>query len=78
MVGGRVQTATKKSNSNLTEKHFFACEWLISFACEWLINRFESLISDFFHLPLEMKITLDLLFFNFCKCVQKLWCVYHK
>jgi hypothetical protein len=57
------------SNSNLTEH--------IYFACEWLVNSFESLISDIRNLPLEMEITLDFFLFNFHKCGQKLWCVYH-
>jgi hypothetical protein len=52
------------SNSNLTEH--------IYFSCEWLVKSLESLITDLHHIPIEMKITLDLLFFNFHKCVQKL------
>jgi hypothetical protein len=46
-------------------------------ACEWLVNSFLSLIADLHDLPLEMKITLDLLFVNFDKCDKTLWCVYN-
>jgi hypothetical protein len=52
------------SNSNLTE-HIYC-------ACEWHVKSFDSLVSDLYHISIEMKITSNLLFFNFHKCVQKL------
>jgi hypothetical protein len=45
----------------------------IYFDHEWLTNSFELLNSALHYLPLEMKITIGLLFFNVDKCVQKLW-----